>query len=285
MKDQTSVPKTPDVKTPEQMLQDVKHTVSDTANSVLGEGTVDNLKQTATQVAGTVGQVTNVVSGQVENLSQKIGGQELVWDMKDIITPMQTMIVKILKIAFFIDGQKRISRGQYIIGSLAVVIIMGLFVSILSAIVGPMGVWWWLVFIVVPLINLAVKRFHDLNKPARWALSVLVPFVGWVMPALFTGVNENNPHGPDPLADQPTDLTGYIITALSLVILSSIVVTILWFLWIRVSEPDVDVTDPNMIGEQIGWDTATNTFQQPVQNTTNSATNTVNEATNNTIRR
>lgn len=44
--------------------------------------------------------------------------------MKDIVTPMKDMIVKILKIAFFIDGQKRISRGQYIIGSLSVIIIV-----------------------------------------------------------------------------------------------------------------------------------------------------------------
>lgn len=55
------------------MLQDVKNSVSDTANSVLGEGTVDNLKNTATQVTATVGKVTNVVTDQVENLSQKIG--------------------------------------------------------------------------------------------------------------------------------------------------------------------------------------------------------------------
>lgn len=50
------------------------------------------------------------------------------------------------------------------------------------------------------------------------------------MPALFAGVNENNEYGPDPLLDQPTDLTGYMITALSLLILSSIVTTILGFL-------------------------------------------------------
>lgn len=72
MTDQNQTATPQEVKTPEQMLQDVKNSVSETANSVLGEGTVDNLKSTATQVAGTVNQVTNVVSGQVENLSQKV---------------------------------------------------------------------------------------------------------------------------------------------------------------------------------------------------------------------
>lgn len=38
-------------KSPAEMLQDVTGTLKDSANSVLGEGTVDNLKQTATQVA------------------------------------------------------------------------------------------------------------------------------------------------------------------------------------------------------------------------------------------
>ena len=84
--------------------------------------------------------------------------------------------------------------------------------------------------IAIPLINLAVRRFHDLNKSARWAASTLVPLIGWIMPALFAGVNDKNEYGPDPLIDQPTDLTGYIIAALSLLILSSIVTTILGFL-------------------------------------------------------
>lgn len=137
------------------------------------------------------------------------------------------MVTNILKIAFFIKPQKRISRGQFIIGSLSVVIIVGLIVSILGAIVGPLGVWLGSLLIAVPLINLAVKRFHDMNKSARWALTVIIPLIGWVMPVLFKGVNENNPYGPDPLIEDTTDLTSYVITGLSLFIVSSIVTTIM----------------------------------------------------------
>ncbi len=260
MTDQTQeiqpVPQQPEVKSPEQMLQDVTHSVADTANSVLGEGTVDNLKSTATQVAGTVSQVTNVVAGQVSNLSEKVGWEELVGEVKDIVTPISSMITNILKIAFFMKSQQRISRGQYIIGSLSAVVIVWLIVSVFGVIVGPIGVWLWSLLIVIPLLNLAVKRFHDLNKPGRWSVSIIIPFVGWIMPALFKGVNENNTYGPDPLIEDKTDLTSYVITGLSLFILSSIVTTILGFLGFRVSEPEVDVTDPNMIGNQVGGDTS-----------------------------
>ena len=44
----------------------------------------------------------------------------------------------------------------------------------------------------LPVLNLGVKRFHDMNKPSRWALMVLIPLFGWIMPALFKGENENN---------------------------------------------------------------------------------------------
>lgn len=79
----------------------------------------------------------------------------------------------------------------------------------------------------IPLVNLAIKRFHDMNKSGRWAASILIPFVGWIMPVLVKGNNENNPYGPDPLLEDKADLTSYIITALSLFIISSIVTTIL----------------------------------------------------------
>lgn len=258
-------------KTPLEMFQDIKDSFTDSTKSVLGDGTIDNLKHTATQVTETVWQVTNVVGGQMENLSQKMWGEEFAWEVKDIVNPVVSILTDVLKIAFFINPQKRISRGQYIIGSLAVIVIVGLFVSIFGAIVGPIGVGMGSILIMIPLINLAVKRFHDLNKSGRWALSILLPLVGWIMPTLFKGVNEKNTYGPDPLTTQSSDLTTYLITGLSLLILSTIVVTILGFLWIRVSEPQVDITNPDAIGEQIWWNT-TNNFQQKATNTVNSTT-------------
>ena len=100
-------------------------------------------------------------------------------------------------------------------------------------------------------MNLAVKRFHDLNKSGRWAISIILPLIGWIMPTLFKGVNKDNTYGPDPLTTQKSDLTTYLITGLSLLILSSIVITILGFLGLRVSEPQLDINNPNMIGEQV----------------------------------
>lgn len=270
------------VNAPVDVIQDVTKNLQGTTDNLLGEGTVDDLKKTANQVAGMMGQVTNVVGSQVDNFSQKIGGQDIVNDMTDIINPMKDMVMNILKIAFFVNPQKRISRGQYIIGSLSVFVIMGLFVSIFGAIVGPLGIRGGVILIAVPLLNLAVKRFHDLNKPARWAVTTLIPFVGWIMPTLFTGENTDNPYGPDPLIDQPTDLTGYIITALSLLVLSTIITTVMGFLGFRISEPDVDITNPDMIGEQVG-DGGKNTFQQgknTVGTTVDNTKNTANSATN-----
>jgi uncharacterized membrane protein YhaH (DUF805 family) len=46
----------------------------------------------------------------------------------------------------------------------------------------------------LPVLNLGVKRFHDMNKPGRWTIMVLIPLFGWIMPAFFKGENENNPY-------------------------------------------------------------------------------------------
>ena len=268
--------KSPDV------IQDATKSLQGSTDALLGEGTVDNLKHTANQVAGVVGQVTGVVGDQVDNFSQKIGWQEIVNDLTDIINPMKDMVLNVLKIAFFITPQKRISRGQYIIGSLSVFVIMGLFVSIFWAIVGPLGIRWGVALIAVPLLNLAAKRFHDLNKPSRWAATTILPFVGWIMPTLFTAENKDNAYGPDPLIGQPKDLTGYIITALSLLVLSTIVTTVMGFLGFRVTEPEVDITNPDMIGEQVG-EGGKNTFQQgknTVGTTVDNTKNTANTTTN-----
>lgn len=103
----------------------------------------------------------------------------------------------------------------------------------------------------------------------------MIPFVGWIMPSLFQGVNENNAYGPDPLANDTADLTSYVITALSLLILSSIVTTILGFLGMRIQEPSLDVSNPNLVGDQLETTTATPGLQQ----TKSSAAQTIDSAT------
>lgn len=127
-------------KTPAEMLQDVKNSFADTAQSVLGDGTVQQVAQTASQVGSKVGQVSDLVVDQVGNLSQKIGGEELVGEVKTMVNPIVTMITEVLKIAFFLKSQSRIGRGQYIVGSLASIVIVGLLVSLFGVIIGPIGV-------------------------------------------------------------------------------------------------------------------------------------------------
>lgn len=106
------------------ILHDVKESVAQTAQDVVGKDTLQNFQQTTQQVAGTVNQVTNVVGSQMNVFSQQIGGQELVGEVKEIASPIMDMIMNILKISFFLKPQKRISRGQYIIGSFSVIIII-----------------------------------------------------------------------------------------------------------------------------------------------------------------
>lgn len=127
-------------KTPAEMLQDVKNSFADTAQSVLGDGTVQQVAQTASQVGSKVGQVSDLVVDQVGNLSQKIGGEELVGEVKTMVNPIVAMITEVLKIAFFLKSQSRIGRGQYIVGSLASIVIVGLLVSLFGVIIGPIGV-------------------------------------------------------------------------------------------------------------------------------------------------
>jgi hypothetical protein len=110
-----------------------------------------------------------------------------------------------------------------------------------------------------------------MNKPGRWAIMVLIPLFGWIMPALFKWENENNTYWPDPVLKAPTDSQGYIIIVLSLFILSSLITTVLWFVGISISWPSTEtVTDTN---------SAINQTQQLKNNTLKTTTKTTNTVT------
>jgi uncharacterized membrane protein YhaH (DUF805 family) len=49
----------------------------------------------------------------------------------------------------------------------------------------------------IPVLNLGVKRFHDMNKPGRWAAMLVVPLFGWIMPILFKPSNHQAPLAGD----------------------------------------------------------------------------------------
>lgn len=270
------------VQTPEAIVNDIANSVTTTVNTVVGEWTVTSAKQTFTQVTDTIWKVWSIVWDQVDNFSEKVWWEEFVWEVKDIVNPISALVIDLIKIAFFVKKQDRVNRGQYIVGSLSVIVLVWLFVSFIWAILWPVGVWVWTAAILVPLFNIAVKRFHDLGKPGRWSLTVLLPLIGWIMPALFTGDKGDNAYGKDPLEDDKTDMVSYLLTGLSLFIVSSMVVTALWFLWIRVSTPSVDITDPNYIDQGIVTDMAwqqTDNVLNMTDNALNNTTNTVDSAT------
>ena len=91
-----------------------------------------------------------------------------------------------------------------------------------------MGVWGGLVFIAVPLINLSVKRFQDIGRSPRWSATIIVPFVGRVVPVLFQGEKGDNAYGPRP--SDTTDMISYVVSGLGLFVISMLVTTLLGFL-------------------------------------------------------
>lgn len=267
-KKKTTQESTVPAKDPQELAQDLKKNVEKSMNDFVWEQNINKAKEAGKKLSWAAQETKDMVSSQLGTISDKLGGEELVWELSDMAKPIAALVTNVLMIAFFVKKQDRVSRWQYIIGSLAVFIIMGLFVSILSAIVGPMGVRGGLIFIVAPLINLSIKRFQDIWRSPWWSATIIIPFVGWVVPVLFQGEKWENDYGPNPTQEDTTDLTSYLVSGLGLFVISMLVTTLLGFLGLRVSSPDVDVTDPNMIGEEI-WDQAPWQLWQPVQKVDN----------------
>ncbi len=262
--------------------QGIRESLNQTANSIFGESNFDKVKSTASQISGAAGRAASVVGTQVGVINQKVWGEELAWEVKDMVSPIATMISDILLVAFFAKKQERVTRGQFIVGSLSVLILVWLAVSIVSAFVGPLGVLWGLIFIATPIINLAAKRFHDINLPWwRW-ITVLLPLVWRVVPVLYKGDEGDNQFGKDPLKDDKTDLTTYLLTAMSLLIVSLLVTALLGFLWFRGVKSDIDITNPNMIGDEVG-NTLPGQFQQPLKDMKDT-TDSLNDSMQNTTR-
>lgn len=222
---------------------------------------------TVSQIAGNASQAASIVWKQLNTISEAVGVQEIIAETTDRLNPMKDFVIHTLKVAFFIEHEQRISRGEYVIGSLSVMIIVWFLTWFIAIVLGQLGIWLWFALMTVPLCNLAIKRFHDLNKPGRWSLMLLIPLFGLIMPVLFKGVNENNTYGPDPIGHTPNDDKWYIITILSLFILSSIITSLLWFIGVATNKPKVDPNDPTMMGNNnVVW-SQTNKIQQKTTHT------------------
>jgi uncharacterized membrane protein YhaH (DUF805 family) len=53
-----------------------------------------------------------------------------------------------------------------------------------------------------PVMALAVKRWHDRDKPGWWALVVFVPVIGWIWALIANGFLRGT-RGPNRFGDKP----------------------------------------------------------------------------------
>ncbi|GJL93931.1 MAG: DUF805 domain-containing protein [Hyphococcus sp.] len=82
----------------------------------------------------------------------------------------------------------------------------GIIISFVGGLIG-MGsflYWIYLLALIVPFIAVGIRRFHDIGKPAIWAVSMIIPFVNLIVALIFLtkpsdGPNEHG-EGPQPLA-------------------------------------------------------------------------------------
>jgi len=243
---------------------DPQQAVNQAATQVQAQA--QQIADTAKQIAANPTKAVGMVADQVTSLWEAVGAQELLADTAWWAMPMKDFVIHTLKMAFFLDPQKRASRGEFIVGWLASFIVLSIVSAILPIVLWGIGLFLSMVLSILPVLHLGVKRFHDMNKPGRWAIMVLIPLFGWIMPALFKGENTDNPYGPDPVLKAPTDSQGYIIMVLSLFIVSSMITTVLGFVGVSISWPSASsVTDTS---------SAVNQTQQLKNNTVNTATKT-----------
>lgn len=62
----------------------------------------------------------------------------------------------------------------------------------------------------IPMIALAARRMHDLNKSGWWQLIAIVPVIGWVWFFILTvlqGTIGQNRFGEDPIMETPAPAT------------------------------------------------------------------------------
>ena len=268
----TTTPTQPTISNAQQALDTAQQSVQQVGDQVKQQA--QQIADTAKQIAQDPTKVVGMVWDQLSNLSSAVGAQELLQDTTGRLIPMKDFVFHTLKMAFFLESQKRASRGEFVVGWLASFIVLSIISGILPILLW--GIWLFLSMVIsmLPVLNLGIKRFHDLNKPSRWALMVLIPLFGWIMPALFKGENENNPYWPDPVLKTPSDSQWYIIIVLSLFIISSLITTVLGFVGVSISTPSASsVTDTS---------SAVNQTKGLKNNTLNTATNTKNTVTNTT---
>lgn len=89
------------------------------------------------------------------------------------------------------------------------------FISGLLGLGGWLGTLYWL-GLIVPTVAVSIRRFHDIGKPAIWAIALFIPLVNIVVALIFLTKPSDGPNtygaapqpaaAEPPAADNPTDL-------------------------------------------------------------------------------
>ena len=117
----------------------------------------------------------------------------------DLKTSVETVV---LKKYMMLDG--RASRSEYWWYVLAY-FIAAVIAGVLDGVLGLPGILGTIVGLglLIPSITVAVRRFHDINKPGWWVLTFLIPIVGLIIWLYFftqKGTPGSNDFGPPPAA-------------------------------------------------------------------------------------
>ncbi len=104
-----------------------------------------------------------------------------------------------------LDPRGRITRSTWWLYGVAVPIGAGL---LLHALLGIARIRAELaehvvnVLLLWPTLAVSIKRWHDRDKSGWWVLVVLVPFVGWIVSVVASGVLAGTP-GPNRFGPEP----------------------------------------------------------------------------------
>lgn len=109
---------------------------------------------------------------------------------------------EIIELLFSVEG--RISRSAWWKGTLSVYALTGFAAFIIIRLLSQPVIYWVFVFPVAfwMFLALAIKRWADINRPARWAILNFIPgvaLVAFIVNGFVRGDDGVNSYGPDPI--------------------------------------------------------------------------------------
>ena len=140
--------------------------------------------------------------------------------MQKPITSMRWLVVHVFRVAFFLEKEERISRGEYRIWISVLFFIVWILRNFIAVdwITTTLHILQVIIFI-IPFCSLSIKRAHDLNMSGWWCLSLFVPWLNLYMLVrflFFVGNNNHNSFGVDPMKHIPLHNKTYWFASLLL---------------------------------------------------------------------